>query len=216
MTMNLRAILSVCTALTVFSAPAAAGSFCEGKADGTYGSPSDCGQFVYCAADGLIEATMDCPDGLLWNDFGQYCDWPEYATCELEPADTQSAYAEIDDAEPGYSLLFEESVCVGHRELTKKDLAFFDTVEEAYTGTAAYSGIVGFQYWDASDLSEEDGVEECKQLCLETEDCNSFALGNVTVQHTCFLYSADETQSAEDLPELFMTDLSRFDCYTID
>ena len=83
------------------STPAAAGSFCKDKADGLYAHPESCEQFVSCAADGLIEASMSCPSGLLWNDDGQYCDWPEFSTCETE-------------ATSAYALLFEDAVCDGH------------------------------------------------------------------------------------------------------
>lgn len=208
MTINLRTIMSVVTIFAAFSASAAAGTFCEDKADGTYAHPEDCGQFIYCGADGLIEAAMECPAGLLWNDDGQYCDWPEYATCETE----QGYEASLTADEPGYSLLFEESVCAGHRELTKKDLAHF-SAEEAYT---MFSDIVGFHLWDASQLSAEENVDSCMELCLDNEECSSFATGTIGHQQHCFLYSGDETQSAADIPAPVMSDFTFYDCYVID
>ena len=87
-------MFSIRTALvllaTVASTTATATDFCADKADGLYAHPEDCAQFISCAADGLIEASMDCPAGLLWNDSGKYCDWDFNVTCpepvsELEP-----------------------------------------------------------------------------------------------------------------------------------
>ena len=84
MTTTLRTPFFAAALFAGLSLPAAAGEFCEDKADGTYASPDECSQFIYCGGNGAIEAAMDCPAGLLWSDDAQYCDWPENVTCEQE------------------------------------------------------------------------------------------------------------------------------------
>ena len=90
-----RSSIAVAFLMGLVSVPAAAGDFCDGKTDGRYAHPDDCSQHITCEDNGAAESAMDCPVGLLWNDDGQTCDWPENGTCSdeaLSPDDDLDAY----------------------------------------------------------------------------------------------------------------------------
>ena len=73
----------VLTASAFVSTTASAGDFCQGKADGYYANPDNCAGYTVCFHDGQSQQVMTCPDGLLWNADGQYCDWADNVTCPV-------------------------------------------------------------------------------------------------------------------------------------
>lgn len=60
----------------------------EGKAatcpsDGMFPNYYDCSTYIHCTNG--IQYVQPCPEGLIWNLEGGYCDWPENTVCAAYP-----------------------------------------------------------------------------------------------------------------------------------
>ncbi|CAJ0586039.1 unnamed protein product, partial [Mesorhabditis spiculigera] len=55
------------------------GFSCVGKADGLYSDPADCSSYYWCLSNVPFHYT--CPQGLLFNQMNNQCDWPANVNC---------------------------------------------------------------------------------------------------------------------------------------
>ncbi|KAJ7365193.1 hypothetical protein OS493_007844 [Desmophyllum pertusum] len=70
------------SALLCFIEPTSGAEFCEDKADGNYKDPDNCYGFITCANQ--ITYFRSCPEGLMYNEKTDQCDYPENVQCSTE------------------------------------------------------------------------------------------------------------------------------------
>ena len=54
-------------------------NFCLGRADGFYKFKNDCSAFYKCSRG--LTRLRSCPEGLLFNEADEMCDWPKHVHC---------------------------------------------------------------------------------------------------------------------------------------
>ncbi|XP_078373651.1 chymotrypsin-like elastase family member 3B [Oculina patagonica] len=67
--------------------------FCKGKQDGNYKDPHTCFGFIACSGGNTNK--MPCPDGLMFNEEKNMCDYPENTECEIPEGERDSP--DLDD-----------------------------------------------------------------------------------------------------------------------